>query len=92
MPPVILLTGAGASGDNSTAVMGNGLVSLSFKKSIIVGGALNGEMYHLNITIIQPSQGSQLPTSQQPFISWISPMAATASSNQQGFYTTLWGI
>jgi hypothetical protein len=69
---------------------GDGLISLSFRKKCIVGGALDGDMYCLNMRIIQPHQlASQI--GQQPLIAHISPIAATASSDQQGFYTALWG-
>jgi hypothetical protein len=70
-----------------TATTGNGLVSLVFRNSNIVGGALEGDMYRLNMTIIRPSRSLSSRVQPQALITRISPMAAAASSDQQGFYT-----
>ena len=70
-----------------TATTGNGLVSLAYQNSNIVGGALEGNMYRLNMTIIRPSRASLSQIHPQSLITRISPIAAATSSDQQGFYT-----
>jgi gag-polypeptide of LTR copia-type len=68
-----------------TAVLGNGLATLSIRGNNIIGGALYNDMYRLNLTIIRPVvQISQGPPA---LISRIGPIAAAASSDQAGFYT-----
>ena len=72
-----------------TAILKDGLATLSFKGKNIAGGTLHNNMYHLNLSIIQPSALSLAQCIQQPpLISRLSPLTAAASSDQTGFYTT----
>ena len=81
-----LISGVQLDKISVTATTGSGLVSLAFQKINIVGGAPEGEMYRLNMTILRPSADSHQSNFQQPLATQISPMAAAASLDQQGFY------
>ena len=78
-----LLDRAGVS-----SLLRDGLATLSFKGTDIIGGALHKNMYRLNLSIIRPPQPSLAERLQNPpLISRLSPLAAAASSDQTGFYT-----
>ena len=71
-----------------SALLSDGLATLSFKGANIVGGSLHNNMYCLNLSIICPPKPTLAERLESPaLISRLSPLAAAASSDQAGFYT-----
>ena len=70
------------------SILANGLATLSTRGQAIVGGALQNDMYRLNLKIIRPAPAHPLITRLGPptLASTITPIVAAASSDQSGFY------
>jgi hypothetical protein len=71
-----------------SALLSDGLATLSFKGANIISGSLHNNMYRLNLSIICPPKPTLAERLKSPaLISHLSPLAAAASSDQAGFYT-----